>query len=471
MRRPTPELNESLVEGLSPRRRAVLELIAKGLTNDEIASALMISPTTVRTHITAVLSELQVTNRTEAAALFVSVAARLGQVERVLARPAIAVLPLELADDSARARVVASGIAHELHALFARWTWFPVIALVSTEAARAQGGTVQEAGRRIGARFVVDGALHVDGESFRMLARLTDVESGSTLWTERFEFPRDALFEARDEICAAIVSTGYQVMLAKVLRPPREELPDDLAAWELAHEGMSLQAQRARAPNLRARACFGAALRREPSLVLAHYGLGLCRFDDALNQWGSRDEAADAVAACAERCIELAPHAAEGHFLLGRLWQARGDHGRVREALSSAIGRNPSFAAAHSLLGQTLMMLGDSEEGLVRIQHAVRLGPGAFVAGLAVAHFLRAEYSDAIAAAERTLAARPGYDFARVVCTCSAWFIGDEARVQHHAAVLRRNTSFDPKRFLETFGTHVDGVSRIFQALRALGFS
>ncbi len=56
------------IEKLSPRRREVLELISKGLTNDDIASILCVSPGTVRIHVAGLLSELQVANRTEAAA-------------------------------------------------------------------------------------------------------------------------------------------------------------------------------------------------------------------------------------------------------------------------------------------------------------------------------------------------------------------------------------------------------------------
>lgn len=51
---------------LSPRRRAVAELMAKGLTNKEIAEVLGITAGTVKTHVAAILESLEVTNRTEA---------------------------------------------------------------------------------------------------------------------------------------------------------------------------------------------------------------------------------------------------------------------------------------------------------------------------------------------------------------------------------------------------------------------
>ena len=53
-------------KGLSAREREVLELIARGLGNDEIAGRLHISPRTVRNHITSVFSKLAVTSRAQA---------------------------------------------------------------------------------------------------------------------------------------------------------------------------------------------------------------------------------------------------------------------------------------------------------------------------------------------------------------------------------------------------------------------
>ena len=53
---------------LSPREKKVMQLVAQGSSNKEIAAALSISETTVKAHLRAILEKLHVKNRAQAAA-------------------------------------------------------------------------------------------------------------------------------------------------------------------------------------------------------------------------------------------------------------------------------------------------------------------------------------------------------------------------------------------------------------------
>lgn len=66
-----------MVETLTPRELEVLRLVAQGLQNKEIASALVISERTVKFHVSSIMGKLGAGNRTEA----VSIAAQQGLIE------------------------------------------------------------------------------------------------------------------------------------------------------------------------------------------------------------------------------------------------------------------------------------------------------------------------------------------------------------------------------------------------------
>ncbi|MBO8188692.1 response regulator [Streptomyces spirodelae] len=56
----SPRLN-----ALTEREREVMELVASGLTNDEIAGRLVLSPATAKTHVSRIMSKLDVRDRSQ----------------------------------------------------------------------------------------------------------------------------------------------------------------------------------------------------------------------------------------------------------------------------------------------------------------------------------------------------------------------------------------------------------------------
>ncbi|MEE8442513.1 MAG: response regulator transcription factor, partial [Dehalococcoidia bacterium] len=54
--------------GLSPREVEVLQLVAEGASNNDIASSLIISENTVKTHLRNIMDKLHLANRSQAAA-------------------------------------------------------------------------------------------------------------------------------------------------------------------------------------------------------------------------------------------------------------------------------------------------------------------------------------------------------------------------------------------------------------------
>jgi NarL family two-component system response regulator LiaR len=67
LRRPPRPKQQPTTDPLSERELEVLRLIARGMSNQEIADTLVVGEATVRSHVSAVLRKLQLASRTQAA--------------------------------------------------------------------------------------------------------------------------------------------------------------------------------------------------------------------------------------------------------------------------------------------------------------------------------------------------------------------------------------------------------------------
>jgi DNA-binding NarL/FixJ family response regulator len=64
-RPPSPAQNTALLEGLTGRELDVMRLVSRGLPNAEIATSLFLAEQTVKTHVSRILSKLQLRDRTQ----------------------------------------------------------------------------------------------------------------------------------------------------------------------------------------------------------------------------------------------------------------------------------------------------------------------------------------------------------------------------------------------------------------------
>lgn len=63
--RSTPTVDEAALEHLTPREREVVALVGRGLSNEEIADELFLSPLTAKTHVSRAMTKLHARDRAQ----------------------------------------------------------------------------------------------------------------------------------------------------------------------------------------------------------------------------------------------------------------------------------------------------------------------------------------------------------------------------------------------------------------------
>ncbi|MEZ4453974.1 MAG: LuxR C-terminal-related transcriptional regulator [Nannocystaceae bacterium] len=465
-------MREIRLDRLTQRQRGVLELVAKGLTNDEIASVLGIGAETVKSHVSALLRVLEVDNRTEAAGLLNAIDP--GQAPDFEARPAIAVLAFDLSGwEAAEAQAFTLGLVDDLILLLSQWRWFPVIARASSLAVDLGAHRTSSAtGRALGARYLLRGAVRRGGERLRITVFLEDAERDITLWSERYEADLNDFFAVQDEIAREIVGSVYPHMISAEVWRARRSRAKNLSTWTLTHQGIWHIERRSREDSRVAHELLDRALAGDEAFLPALHAKGVAFFHDGVNQW-NRD-----IAGCrahlerfAEAAVHHFPEAPHGHMLRARVAMGRGDMAGAVHHVERATAINPSLASGHALRGQLLATLGRYDDGLESMRRAHRLSPRAYVAGIGIALFAAGRYLEALAAVEPVLVERPSYLFARMIAAAAHYFEGDLEAAARHAAELRRiDPEFRTSQLRRVVAEHpLETADRFFDALRSLG--
>lgn len=279
-------------------------------------------------------------------------------------RPVIAVQPLANLAGVPDQTYFSDGLTEDIITELSRFSSLSVVARTSMFAYRDREIDSIEAGKVLGAQYILEGSVRKSGQRIRLTAQLVDTETGRRVWAERYDRTLDDIFEIQDELVHNIVSAlpGQieQSDRKRSIRKPAESL----AAYDYYLRALEFERQYDRASIISGRKALERAVELDPGFARAH---ALLAFFTFAQQWFDdvTDGAAlDKAVELGKRAIELDPNDNDCYAKLGTAYLSRCDYDQARHYLEQAIEMNPHDAWTWSHYAWLLTTIGEHEASL-----------------------------------------------------------------------------------------------------------
>ncbi|HEV2545767.1 MAG TPA: adenylate/guanylate cyclase domain-containing protein, partial [Stellaceae bacterium] len=287
-------------------------------------------------------------------------------------RLSIVVLPFaNLGGDAAQDYFV-DGITESLTTDLSRIPGAFVIARNTAFTYKGKAIGVQQIGRELGVRYVLEGSVQRGGDRLRVNIQLIDAESGNHLWAERFDKRVADLFDMQDEIVARLANQlGPQFIVAEARRAERTPHPD---AIDLYFQGMACT-NRGLTPHYMAQAqsFFERALALDPDNIEALTALAYVEALSAVNYMSEDGDASLTTAEAAlTRVLSLAPEHAAAHLTLGIVLSFTNRPAQGLAEFERALVLDRNLASAHGFMGAAKFFIGRAEETEGHVLEALR---------------------------------------------------------------------------------------------------
>lgn len=392
---------------LTHRQVEVLELMAKGMTNPEIGGVLGIGLSTVKTHVSAVIESLGVTNRTEAVGRLAELELGKRHAEDAAtavpgfgARPLLALMPFEHPGARTEDAWFARGLLEDLTQRAGAMRWFPVIQAESTHA------VAPENAEELAAHYRVEGSVVREDERLILTLRVRDA-AGANVWATSIERPLAAMGELQREAVKRVVQELEPAVLRLEQVRVQRERADRIVVWDLCKRAeYELEAEDPGGYR-RSVALFEEAIAVERDSARAWAGLALAH--TAALYLGLVEDlrtTAGAAHAAATRAIELAPGEPETELAMGRTLALSLEDAAALPHLEKALEVDPSSSLCANTLAGALRRQGRFAEAIPYYQRSIRLSPRSrnlyhVYGGLSLAHLSAGDYEASLEWATR----------------------------------------------------------------------
>jgi adenylate cyclase len=325
---------------------------------------------------------------------------------RPSAFPSIAVLPFANFGGDPEQEYFADGITEDLITELSRFQEIRVIARNSVMLYRNRPVRVQEVGRDLGVRYVLEGSVRKAGGRVRITAQLIDAATDHHLWAERFDRDLADIFEVQDEVTRRIVATLAGKLVESERRRVRSARTENVEAYDCVLRGRQLWERFTPEDNREARRLYEKAIELDPDYARAYASLAWTYLTEHSERWaGAEDQPLERALEYARQGVTVNRASHSNHLVLGQVCLSKGLHDEALEALETAIALNPNDADGYAFLARALAFAGRPDEAIELVERAQRLNPASprwYAWHLGMALYVARRYDDAVAAFRKT---------------------------------------------------------------------
>ncbi|MBR0719760.1 winged helix-turn-helix domain-containing protein [Bradyrhizobium liaoningense] len=390
-------------------------------------------------------------------------------------KPSISVLPFQNMSGDPEQEYFADGMVEEIITALSRFKWLFVIARNSSFTFKGGAVDIMEVGRRLGVRYVLEGAVRRAAGKVRITAQLIDAVTGAHIWADRFERDLTDVFALQDEVTVAVVSAIEPKLRQTEIAMAARRQPENLTAYEFflrAIQQFCLSTREGVAETVRL-AHHALALDPRFGRAAALAGIGHMQnvlFGHAIDPQFERTEAV--------RLARMAVSLDDGDpDILAMAAQVSafmvGDSQREIEMADRAVALNPNSFHAWHCRGNVYRIAGLPEEAVRSYERAVRMSPvdpqlHFTFYGMSMAFIELGRFEEAIVAGKKALRKTPSFP-PTDRCLVSAFaHLGRHAEAREAVArVLEIDPAFTISKYIARGGQ--SNVTLYIEGLRKAG--
>jgi adenylate cyclase len=390
-------------------------------------------------------------------------------------KPSLIVLPFVNMSKDSDQEYFSDGLTEVLTGDLSKISSLFVIARNSAFTYKGKAVKVQDVGREMGVRYVLEGSVLKADNQVRINAQLIDATTGGHLWSERYDRPFKGLFTLQDEIVQKIV-TALKVNLIPEEQQRFKRAPtSNIDAYDSFLRGQELLLRFTQDALQEARPMYERAIALDPQYAGAYAALSLIDASLWWFQWTQDPQVLERAFASAQRAIALDDSSALAHRSLGRLYLVKKQHAQATAEMERAITLDPNNAAGYADLGFILNWAGQPEKSIGLVEQATRLDPRyppINLVFLGQAYRLTERYEEAVSTYKKAILRNPDLLAAHAGLAVTYSMVGKDKEAQVEVEqILRLNPRYSLENSVQRIWPYKDPalLERDVAALRKAG--